>query len=96
MSSDWSALAQEEGERDEEADRWLRGHRRPDGVATLVKQRVVRKMRDHCKNMAARCKEMMEVRSKTAGHEASARKMREHCEEMATQHREDAVPVVAA
>jgi len=55
----------------------------------LVKQRVVQKMRDHCK-------EMMGGRSETTGHEARTQKMRERCEEIAAQHREDAEPVVAA
>ena len=55
----------------------------------LVKRRVVQKMRDHCK-------EMMEGRSQTTGHEAKTQRMREHCEEMAPRHREEAEPVVAA
>jgi hypothetical protein len=62
----------------------------------LVKRRVVQKMRDHCKQMAAHCKEMMEGRSETPGHDARTQKMREHREEMAARHREDAEPVVAA
>lgn len=56
----------------------------------LVTRRVIEKMRSHCK-------EMMEVRGDSTGHEANARKMREHCGEMVTQqHRTDAEPVVAA
>jgi hypothetical protein len=62
----------------------------------LVKRRVVQKMLDHCKQMAAHCKEMMEGRSETTGHGARAQKMREHCEAMVAEHREDAEPVVAA
>jgi uncharacterized membrane protein YcjF (UPF0283 family) len=54
----------------------------------LVKQRVVQKMRDHCK-------EMMGGHGETTGHKAMAQKMREHCEGMAAQHREDAARVVA-
>ena len=62
----------------------------------LVKRRVVQKMRDHCAQMAAHCKEMMQGRSETPGHEARAQKMREHCEEIAAQQHDDAEPVVAA
>ena len=62
----------------------------------VVKRRVVQKLRDHCKQMAAHCKEMMEGRGETTGDEARAQKMREHCEEMAAQDRENAQPVVAA
>ena len=62
----------------------------------LVKRRVIQKMRDHCKQMAAHCKEMMEGRSETTGREARAQKMREHCGETAPQRREDAEPAVAA
>ena len=61
----------------------------------LVKRRVVQKLRDHCKQMAAHCKDMMEGRSETTGHEARAQKTREHCGEIAAQHREDGEPVVS-
>ena len=61
----------------------------------LVKRRVVQKMRDHCKRMAAHCTEMMQGRSEMRGREPTAQKMREHCAQMAAQPREDAEPVVA-
>jgi hypothetical protein len=48
----------------------------------LVKRRVVQNMRDHCNQVAARCKDMMDGRSETTGHEARAQKTREHCEEI--------------
>ena len=61
-----------------------------------MKRRVAQKMRDHCEQMAAHCKETMGGRSEATGHQARTEKMREHCEEMAARHREQAEAVVAA
>jgi hypothetical protein len=44
----------------------------------VVKRRMVQKMREHCKQMAGKCKQMMASQSG----ERSA--MREHCKEMAS------------
>ena len=62
----------------------------------VVKRRVVQKKREHCKQMAAHCKEMMGGHGEATGREAMPQKMREHCEEMAAQHDERTEPVVAA
>lgn len=66
------------------------------GAAIAWQRRVLPMMRDHCQQMATRCKEMMQDRSETTGHEATPQTMREHCEDMAARHREAAEPVVAA
>jgi hypothetical protein len=62
----------------------------------LVKRRLVQKMRDHCTQMAAHCKEMMEGRGGPTADEAEAQEMRERCEEIAARRREDAEPVAAS
>ena len=50
----------------------------------VVKRRMVRKMREHCSQMAAHCKEMMGAqgggRGEATGRGAMPQKMREHCE----------------
>ena len=60
----------------------------------LVKRRVVQKLGEHCKQMAANCQGMMEGRSETTGHEAEVRRMHRHCEETSAQRGEDREPVV--
>jgi hypothetical protein len=48
----------------------------------VVKRRIVQKMHEHCKQMAAKCKQMMAARS--TDHEEATGKP-EHCKEMAAQ-----------
>ena len=63
----------------------------------VVKRRMVQKMREHCKQMAVHCKEMMGAqpggRGETTGQEAMHQKMREHCglQEAQHEHRREAV-----
>ena len=66
------------------------------GAVMALRPRLAHKMRDHCKQMAGHCKEMMEAQGETASHEAMRQRAREHCEGMAPHHEEDVEPVAAA
>jgi hypothetical protein len=57
---------------------------------------MVHKMSAHCRQMAARRKQMMGDHEETSDRETMHQKMREHCEEMPAQHDDSTEPVVAA
>ena len=59
-------------------------------VGSLVKRKAHR-MREHCEQMAAKCKQMM-AQSRARGEEAE---MREHCEQMAARGGDRRAPVAA-
>ena len=62
----------------------------------VIKRRMVQEMSAHCRQMAARCKQMMGDHEETSDREIMRQKMREHCEEMPAQHDDPTEPVVAA
>ena len=59
----------------------------------VVKRRMVQ-MREHCKQMAAHCTEMMGAQG--GGRDAMAQKMREHCEQIAAEHKDQRETVATA
>jgi hypothetical protein len=59
----------------------------------VLKRRMAKKMRDHCKQMMGQ----FAGRSETTGPEArTPETMREHCEQMAAEHEERSEPVAMA
>ena len=54
------------------------------GLGPVVKRRIGRKMREHCQQMAAKCKQMMAAES---GERGEAATMPEHCKQMAAHFR---------
>ncbi len=66
----------------------------------VLMRRMVQKLREHCTQMAAHCREMMGAQPGSGG-EASGeatvhQKMREHCEQMAANDTDRAEPVATA
>ena len=62
----------------------------------VIERRMVQKMSAHCKQMAARCKEMMGDHEEASDRETLHPTMRERCGGMSAQHDEITEPVVAA
>lgn len=56
------------------------------GLGPVVKRRIGQQMRDHCKQMAAKCEQMMAGQSAGSGEAAV---VPEHCKQMAAQVRGD-------
>ena len=55
-------------------------------LGPVVKRRIGRKMREHCQQMAVKCKQMMAGQS---GERGEAAGMPEHCKQMGAQFRAD-------
>jgi hypothetical protein len=66
----------------------------------VLKRRMVQTMREHCKQMAVHCKEMMGAqpgdRGETTGQDAMHQKMREHCGPLAAEHEDQHKTVARA
>jgi hypothetical protein len=62
----------------------------------VIKRRMVQEMSAHCRQMAARCKQMMGDHEETSDRETMHQKMREHGEGMPAQYDDPTEPVVAA
>ncbi len=56
------------------------------GLGPVVKRRIGRTIREHCQQMAAKCKQMMAGQS---GERGEAAGMPEHCKQMAAHFRGD-------
>ena len=51
------------------------------GLGPVVKRRIGHKMREHCQQMAAKCKQMMAGRGEEVGTQEHGEQMAEHVED---------------